>query len=69
MHIDRDALYSLAELSEMSGLSLRTLQRLIAKGDLPVRRLGSRVYVRGCDLLDGLPSKPEPAKRRTRKPK
>jgi hypothetical protein len=69
MHIDRDALYSLADLSEMAGLSLRTLQRLIAKGDLPVRRLGSRVYVRGVDLLDGLPSKSEPSQRRTRKPK
>ena len=55
MRIERDGLYTLQELSEVLGVSLRTLQRLVAGGDLPARKLGRRVMVRGDDLLAGLP--------------
>jgi DNA binding domain, excisionase family len=68
MRIERDALYSLQELAEMTGLSLRTLQRLVGSGALPARKLGRRVYVVGADLLDHLPSseagEPEKPKKR-----
>jgi excisionase family DNA binding protein len=55
MHVDPNALYSLAELAQELDVSKRTLQRLVKSGTLPARRLGRRVLVRGADLLDGLP--------------
>jgi Predicted site-specific integrase-resolvase len=70
--VNRDALYSLDELSQMMGVSVRTLQRYVSDGELPVRRLGKRVYVVGSDLLDKLPagaSPPTQKKRPARKRK
>ena len=55
MDIERKRLYFLPELSELLGVSVRTLQRLVAEGDIMARRLGGRIVVRGEDLLDGLP--------------
>jgi hypothetical protein len=71
VHIDRDGLYTLEQLSQDLGLSVRTLQRAITRGDLPARRLGRRLFVRGSDVLDGLPEvKQEKPKTRARgKPK
>ena len=67
MRIDRDALYTLGEASEVLGLSLRSLQRAIAKAELPTRRIGATRFVRGVDLLDALPVAGEPKPRRKRK--
>jgi hypothetical protein len=68
MHIDRDALYTMAELTELLGVSLRTLQRHASSGVLPTRRMGANVFVVGSELLDGLPKgKPEVKTRRTRR--
>jgi len=58
--VDRDALYTLEQLSELVGVSVRTLQRLVADRDLPARRLGRKVLVVGSDLLDRLPPAVEP---------
>lgn len=71
MRFDRDALYTLGELAEVVGVSERTLQRLIAKGQLPAVKLGRRVLVRGIDLLDNLPvaSEQKPKRRTRAKPK
>jgi len=55
MHVDRDTLYSLSQLAQGLGMSVRTLQRLIGDGVIPVRRLGKAVFVLGGDLLDSLP--------------
>lgn len=37
--------YSLTEAADLSGLSVRSIQRRIAAGDLPVTRVGRRVLV------------------------
>jgi DNA binding domain, excisionase family len=58
--VDRDRLYTLDELSKLAGVSLRTLQRLVADGSLPARRIGRKVVVVGSDLLDRLPPAVEP---------
>jgi excisionase family DNA binding protein len=58
--IERDALYTLEELCALVGVSVRTLQRLVADRDLPARRLGRRVLIVGSDLLDRLPPAIEP---------
>jgi excisionase family DNA binding protein len=67
MRIDRDSLYTLGEAAELLGLSLRTLQRALARGELPTRKLGGTRFVRGVDLLDALPIGGEPKPRRKRK--
>jgi Predicted site-specific integrase-resolvase len=71
VQVDRDCIYTLAEVAEGLGLSLRTLQRYVSAGEVPVRRLGRRVYVLGSDLLEGLPrgAPAEAGKRRTRRRK
>jgi DNA binding domain, excisionase family len=65
LHLDRDGLYTLEQLAQELGVSVRTLQRAIERGDLPARRLGRRKFVRGADVLDGLPEVRQP-KRKTR---
>ena len=60
MKVDRDSIYTLDELSELTGVSVRTLQRLIADRDLPARRIGRKPVVIGADLLDRLPPAVEP---------
>jgi DNA binding domain, excisionase family len=53
--VDRDSVYTLDELSALLDVSVRTLQRLIADGGLPARRIGRKPVVIGGDLLDRLP--------------
>jgi len=60
--VKRDAIYSLQELNELTGVSVRTLQRLVKGGMLPARKLGHKVLILGADLLDSLP-KVEPKRR------
>jgi len=60
LHVDRDAVYSLDQLSELVGVSVRTLQRLVADRSLPARRIGRKIVVVGSDLLDCLPPAIEP---------
>lgn len=55
MQVEKDTLYTLPQLGEGLGISVRTLQRLISKGDLPARRLGKSVFVLGADLLESMP--------------
>jgi DNA binding domain, excisionase family len=71
MRFSRDELYTLQELSELTGLSHRTLQRLVGSGGLPAVKLGRKVLIRGADLLDNLPvAREQKPKRRARaKPK
>lgn len=50
--------YSPGEVAETTGLSIETVRRLIAKRDLPAKRVGTRQIVRHVDLeafLDALP--------------
>lgn len=42
--------YSREEAAEMLGISLRTMDRLIAQKDIPVRRIGRRVLIGWDDL-------------------
>lgn len=56
MRIERDTLYSMDDLATGLGISVRTLQRLIARGDVPAKRLGKKVFVLGADLLNALPA-------------
>ena len=55
MKVDRDSIYTLEQLSELVGVSVRTLQRLVADRSLPARRIGRKVVIVGADLLDRLP--------------
>ena len=43
--------FSRAEAAEMLGLSRRTLDRLIAEKQLPVRRIGRRVLIHIDDII------------------
>ena len=57
----RSPLYlGLDEAAELVGLSRRTLQRWVAAGELPVRRVGRRVLVRPSDLAERIEGRPEP---------
>jgi hypothetical protein len=71
--VERDRLYRLQEFADGFGVTLRSVQRWVAKGLLPTRKVGGVVVVLGRDLLESLPvNEPEPAEpkpRRRRKPK
>ncbi len=52
------ALLSVPKAAEILGISRASAYRYAASGDLPTRRLGSRVYVvtaRLKDIIEGLP--------------
>ncbi|OCB56201.1 hypothetical protein A5722_15045 [Mycobacterium vulneris] len=48
--------YRLSEVSDLSGIGLRTIQRRVAEGDLVAHRTGSIVVVFENDLNDWLSS-------------
>ncbi|MDQ3151439.1 MAG: helix-turn-helix domain-containing protein [Actinomycetota bacterium] len=53
------ALLSVPKAAELLGISRASAYRYAASGDLPTRRLGSRVYVvtaRLTDIIEGLPA-------------
>ena len=56
MRIEREALYTMEQISEMFGISKRTAQRMVYSGKVPARKLANKLVVRGADLLDGLPA-------------
>ena len=51
IEIKSDALYRPNDLVEVLSLNLRTIQKLLASGRLPGRKIGGRWYTRGGDLL------------------
>ena len=51
VEIRKDALYRPGDLVEVLNLNLRTIQKLLASGRLPGRKIGGRWYTRGGDLL------------------
>jgi excisionase family DNA binding protein len=55
MRIERDALYTIEEISEMFGIGKRTAQRMVYSGKVPARKLANKLVIRGADLLDNLP--------------
>ena len=55
MRIERDALYTIEEISEMFGIGKRTAQRMVYSGKVPARKLANKLVIRGADLLDSLP--------------
>jgi excisionase family DNA binding protein len=55
MRIERDALYTIDEISEMFGIGKRTAQRMVYSGKVPARKLANKLVIRGADLLDSLP--------------
>jgi excisionase family DNA binding protein len=44
-------LYNKREVAHMIGQSLRTIDNLIVRKELPVRRIGSRVMIRRDDVV------------------
>lgn len=55
MNIEPGKVYTGEELAEVLGLSVRTVQRMAAKGELKARRLGRRRVFIGQEVLDNLP--------------
>ena len=55
MRIERDALYTIDDISEMFGIGKRTAQRMVYSGKVPARKLANKLVIRGADLLDSLP--------------
>jgi len=51
--VEPNAVYSREEASEILGVSLSTLKRMITEGHLPVSKLngGRRVFIRGANIL------------------
>ncbi|NJP04842.1 MAG: helix-turn-helix domain-containing protein [Chloroflexaceae bacterium] len=54
--VDPDTIYSREEAAEMLGISISTLKRLIASGELEVSRPPSirRIFIKGSSILDML---------------
>lgn len=55
--------YSLTGAAEATGLSERTLDRVIAAGDLPVRFFGSKKLIKVDDLYEWVDSLPDAKKK------
>lgn len=49
-HIQEPLLYSVSDAARATGVSTRTIRRLIGAGDLPVIRVGLLVRIRLADL-------------------
>ena len=52
MHVDRDAIYDLAEASELLGVHPRTLREAFVRGELPARKAFKRWLISGDAILD-----------------
>lgn len=55
MELREDRLYTAEELAVLLGVSVRSLQRAVARGDVKARKLGRKLLFVGRDVLYGLP--------------
>jgi len=58
VELREDRLYTAEELAVLLGVSVRSLQRAVARGDVKARKLGRKLLFVGRDVLYGLPVAP-----------
>ena len=49
--IDKSKYYTPRELTERYNVNMRTIQRLIGRGELPALRIGRQFRISGLDLI------------------
>jgi excisionase family DNA binding protein len=54
VHIDEDAVYTVAEVAQFVRVDHNTIRRVIRSGDLEALRIGSALRVEGTALVDYL---------------